>query len=71
MDGADAPQQAHAQLLMSDIGRFLERPQAPIETPARPDMPPGDPIGDPGMRWLGGSGTPRVDLSCAWDRWWR
>jgi hypothetical protein len=72
MDGGDAAEQAHEQLLVSDIGRFLERPHEPIESPSGLGMPPGDPIGDPGMTWLGGapSGTPFVDLSCEWDRWW-
>lgn len=74
MEGADAREQAHAQLLMSDIGRFLERPHAPVETPAAPDMPPGDPIGDPGMRWLTngqvGNGIIVPDLSCSWEHWW-
>ncbi len=30
------------------------RPHAPVAEPGAPDMPPGDPIGDPGMDWLGG-----------------
>lgn len=67
---ADDAERAHEQLLVSDIGRFLSRPEAPLEEPAAPAMPPGDPIGDPGMTWLGAAGTPQVDLSCEWDRWW-
>ncbi|MCG6954691.1 MAG: zinc-dependent metalloprotease [Gemmatimonadetes bacterium] len=75
---ADAANKAHYRLLASDIGRFLERPHAPVAAPATPDMPPGDPIGQPAMHWLGregwaplpvAPGTPQVDLSCSWDRW--
>jgi len=47
-------------LIAADIKRFLERPLAPITTPAQPDPPPGAPIGDPGMDWLA-----RVE----WCRW--
>jgi hypothetical protein len=64
-------------MLASDIKRFLDRPHAPIAQPASPDMPPGDPIGEPGMDWLGGQGwlpvppgTPQVNISCDWDTWW-
>ena len=55
---ANPADRAHYLSLASDIARFLERPYAPVPTPAAPDMPPGSPIGDPGMRW--------VDLSCPW-----
>ena len=79
-DGAAPEDRAHLRLLTSEIGRFLERPHAPVAEPGAPDMPPGDPIGEPGIDWLGrygwsgatmpGAGTPQVDLSCDWDRWW-
>jgi len=71
MDGGNAADQAHEQMLVSDIGRFLERPHEPIASPRALDMPPGDPIGDPGMLWLktSASGTPQVDLTCEWDLW--
>jgi hypothetical protein len=51
---------AAAGLIAADIKRFLERPLAPIATPAQPDPPPGAPIGDTGMDWLA-----RVE----WCRW--
>jgi hypothetical protein len=79
-DGAGPEDRAHYRLLTSEIGRFLQRPQAPVAEPDAPAMPPGDPIGDPGMQWLRGygaaarfdawTGTPQVDLSCDWDPWW-
>jgi Met-zincin/Domain of unknown function (DUF5117) len=76
---ADAAYKAQYRLLQSDIGRFLERPHVAVPIPEAPAMPPGDPIGEPGMDWLGTEGwaplparpgTPQVDLSCPWDRWW-
>jgi hypothetical protein len=57
-DSANPADRAHYLALAGDIGRFLERPYAPVETPAAPSMPPGSPIGDPGMTW--------ADLSCPW-----
>ncbi|MGD8319119.1 MAG: zinc-dependent metalloprotease [Gemmatimonadota bacterium] len=78
-DDADTAYTAHYQLLASDIGRFLDRPHVEVPSPGAPNMPPGDPIGDPGMDWLDGygwraptpvPGTPQVDLTCPWDRWW-
>jgi hypothetical protein len=44
---------AHASLLASDIKRFLDRPFAPATRAEIPTAPPGAPIGDPGMDWLG------------------
>ncbi len=79
-DGAEPADRANYRLLTSEIGRFLERPHAPVAAPDAPAMPPGDPIGDPGLDWLGrwawsgssapAAGTPQIDLSCDWDRWW-
>ena len=57
-DSANPADRAHYLALAGDIGRFLERPYAPVQTPAAPSMPPGSPIGDPGMTW--------ADLSCPW-----
>lgn len=51
---ADYDDHAHYLLLSSDISRFLSRPHAQVEAPATPDLPPGSPIGQPTMRWLGG-----------------
>jgi hypothetical protein len=79
-DGAEPADRAHYRLLTSEIGRFLDRPHAPVADPESPDLPPGDPISDSGLDWLGARGwdgprlpapgTPHVDLSCAWDPWW-
>jgi hypothetical protein len=79
-DGAEPADRAHYRLLTSAIGRFLERPHTPVAAPDAPDMPPGDPIGDSGLDWLGrwgwsrsgmpATGAPQVDLGCGWDPWW-
>jgi hypothetical protein len=55
---ANPADRAHYLALASDVARFLERPYAPVAMPSGPGMPPGSPIGDPGMHW--------VDLSCPW-----
>jgi hypothetical protein len=47
--GADA----HARLLAADIRRFLERPAQPATRTEAPSLPPGAPIGEPAMDWLG------------------
>jgi hypothetical protein len=54
---------AHAALLAADIKRFLDRPLAPATRIDLPVPPPGAPIGDPGMDWLG-----RMEPLCSWDR---
>ena len=51
--GAVTGDGAATALMAADIKRFLERPIAPIPTPAAPEAPPGAPIGDPGMDFLG------------------
>jgi hypothetical protein len=43
---------AHASLLARDITRFLDNPDA-FKRPAAIAIPPGAPIGEPGMDWLG------------------
>ncbi len=53
---------AHASLLASDIKRFLDRPFAPATRTEVPTAPPGAPIGDPGMDWLG-----RLAPLCSWE----
>jgi hypothetical protein len=53
---------AHASLLASDIKRFIERPFAPATRGEIPTAPPGAPIGDPGMDWLG-----RLSPLCGWE----
>ena len=54
---------AHASLLAADIKRFLDRPLAPATRLEIPGPPPGAPIGEPGMDWLG-----RTEPLCSWDR---
>ncbi len=68
---ADASTAAHYALLRKDIRRFLDRPQAPIPTPAAPAAPPGSPIGDPGMTWADWAwfgGNPGAWANPNW--WW-
>jgi hypothetical protein len=75
-DTAAAGDKAHYRLLRSDIGRFMERPHAPVTAPDSPSMPPGSPIGETGMDWLGGEGwrldsvpgsrASIPDLGCSW-----
>ena len=66
---------AHYLLLSTDISRFLSRPHDAVETLTAPSMPPGSPIGQPAMRWLGWSAedsdfgrplTPQLSLYCVW-----
>jgi hypothetical protein len=45
-------QQAHNDLLLDDIKRFLDRPSAPAVRTEIPDVPPGAPIGEPAMEYL-------------------
>jgi hypothetical protein len=47
-----AAAQAHGTLLAADIKRFLDRPMAPAARMEIPAVPPGAPIGEPGMDWL-------------------
>lgn len=53
----DVSQAAFATLLAADVHRFLTRPAEAYEAPGSPSAPPGAPIGDPGMDWLGGRGV--------------
>jgi hypothetical protein len=48
-DGAEA---AHMALLARDIKRFMDNPDA-FKRSAPPAVPPGAPIGEPGLNWLG------------------
>ncbi len=63
LSGAAASASAHAALLAADIKRFLDRPFAPATRADLPTAPPGAPIGDPGMDWLG-----RIEPLCGWDQ---
>ena len=62
------PAIAHANLLVADIRRFLDRPSMQVATrfPGQ-TAPPGAPIGDSPMDWLR-----RTEPACAWQdgRWW-
>jgi hypothetical protein len=58
-----------------EIQRFMDRPAGVIEAPDKPNAPPGAPIGQPAMNWLGNTWTgysarnwlEATDLSCTWD----
>jgi DNA-binding transcriptional regulator YbjK len=52
---------AHAALLVADIKRFLDRPLAPATRAEIPTAPPGAPIGEPALNWLG-----RPEPLCTW-----
>jgi len=49
---ADESEAAHVALLARDIKRFLDNPEG-YKRPAPPVVPPGAPIGEPDMDWLG------------------
>ena len=53
----------HASLLALDIQRFLDRPAGAATIPGAVAAPPGAPIGQPAMDWLGpyGVGEPAMD----------
>lgn len=54
---------AHYALLTRDIRRFLERPAGPYQAPPVPNIPPGAPIGEPAMDWLGGGASARLEYA--------
>ncbi|MGB0543205.1 MAG: zinc-dependent metalloprotease [Longimicrobiales bacterium] len=65
----------HASLMAMEIQRFMDRPANVVEAPDTPNAPPGAPIGQPALDWLGsvGIGQPAMewleatDASCPWD----
>jgi len=60
----DSPQ---AVMLAMKIQRFLERPAESLTVPNSPREPPGAPIGQPAMDWLGAA-----EPWCAWEEYsWR
>ncbi|MEM7417659.1 MAG: zinc-dependent metalloprotease [Gemmatimonadota bacterium] len=64
----------HAQLMASNIQRFLDRPAETATMPGSPNAPPGAPIGDPALDWLGGLGIGSgaqlwLDASGEWCTW--
>ncbi len=56
----------HAQLLALDIQRFMDRPGEAVSDRLLPLPPPGAPIGEPAMDWLG-----NLEPWCSWldDGW--
>ena len=52
LDRGSVEGRAHVDALRRDIRRFLDRPGGIAEPWEAPAVPPGSPIGDPGMRWL-------------------
>ncbi|MDH5588933.1 MAG: zinc-dependent metalloprotease [Gemmatimonadota bacterium] len=72
---ASAADQAHYRALVSEIARFTARPHTALAAPDTPDMPPGSPIGQPALSWLGSVGwgpgpdlgtLTGTDLTCTW-----
>ncbi|MCZ6917268.1 MAG: zinc-dependent metalloprotease [Gemmatimonadetes bacterium] len=56
---------AHYAQLARDIARFLQSPAETFTAPATAVAPPGAPIGEPAMDWLG-----RLEPMCSWfDQW--
>ena len=51
--GTDVATRANAALLAGDIRRFLNRPAGSAPPVVQPDVPPGAPIGEPAIDWLG------------------
>jgi hypothetical protein len=62
---ADTADAAHYALVARDIERFLERPMPPYSLPSTPAAPPGAPIGEPAMDWIGRFAEPAME----WVRW--
>ena len=60
------PSEAHAQMLAGDIQRFLDRPGEAVTDRVAPPAPPGSPIGEPALDWLG-----QMEPWCSWldDGW--
>ncbi|HEY3885988.1 MAG TPA: hypothetical protein VGL62_12310, partial [Vicinamibacterales bacterium] len=58
--GSTDGDRAQAALLAADIKRFLDRPAPTATIMPAPPQPPGAPIGDTGMDFLG------LPYGCAW-----
>jgi len=56
-----APSEPNSQLLARDIQRFLDRPGETVLDRSALPAPPGSPIGEPAMDWLG-----RMEPWCSW-----
>ena len=61
----DSPQ---AATLALDVQRFLQRPATPVTAPNSVSAPPGAPIGDPGLQWMGQPAQDWLGLEpwCTW-----
>jgi hypothetical protein len=73
MSGSGTPelaQDAHYDLLCEDIRRFLERPHQPVTAPMAGSAPPGSPIGDPGLSWVGWDWSVPTNSWGSYDWWW-
>ena len=55
------PSEAHAQMLAGDIQRFLDRLGEVVSDRVVPPAPPGSPIGEPALDWLG-----QMEPWCSW-----
>lgn len=72
MEHSDVP---HAALIASEITRFMDRPHQPVTAIEGVSAPPGAPIGQPAMDWLGGLGVGQPALDwlaeteafCTWE----
>ena len=72
---AMADESPNAGMIAMEIQRFMDRPAGVIKAPDKPNAPPGAPIGQPAMNWLGNTWTgysarnwlEATDLSCTWD----
>ena len=58
----ESSEEVFQYMLVADINRFLTRPANPYSLPLTPDAPPGAPIGQPAMDWLGGSAAITEDV---------
>ena len=52
---------AHARLIAMDIRRFLDRPAESVGMSSAPSAPPGAPIGQPALDYLGGHPVSEAD----------
>jgi len=56
LDQASDADRAHYLMLAAEISRFQRREFDPSMMPATPEAPPGAPIGEPPLEWLGARG---------------